>query len=72
MRVKSDLKAVPHLWQRYPQTARVVVVVLLALPAVMMGTVLYQEDYDPWTIVGVAVAFWAAARWILERPERKH
>jgi len=66
------MKAVPHLWQRYPHTARVSVVALLALLAVMIGSVLYQEDYDPWTIVGVAVAFWAAARWILERPQRKN
>jgi len=66
------MKAVPHLWQHYPQTARVSVVALLALLAVMIGAALYQEDYDPWTIVGAVVAFWAAARWILERPQRKH
>ena len=55
-----------------PATARLSVVALLALLAMMIGTVLYQKDYDPWTIVGVAVAFWAAAHWILEGSQRKH
>ena len=61
----------PHLWQRYPQTARGLAVALLALLTALAGSVLYQGDYDPWTIVAVVIAFAVTARWILERAGRK-
>ena len=38
------MKAVPHLWQRYPATARVLAVALLAVPAIVAGTLLFQND----------------------------
>jgi uncharacterized membrane protein YgaE (UPF0421/DUF939 family) len=65
------MKAVPHLWQRYPATARLLAVVLVAVPAIVTGTILFEGDYDPWTIVAVAVVFALTARWILERAGRK-
>ncbi|HUJ53402.1 MAG TPA: hypothetical protein VLX08_07585 [Steroidobacteraceae bacterium] len=65
------MRAVPHLWQRYPATARVVAVTLLAVPAIVVGTVLFRGDYDPWIIVAVVVVFAFTARWILERAGRK-
>lgn len=61
----------PHLWQRYPQSARGLAVALLALLTALAGSVLYQDDYDPWMIVGVVIAFSVTARWILERAGRK-
>ena len=65
------MKAVPHLWQRYPATTRLVAVALLAVPAIVAGTVLFQNDYDPWIIVAVVVVFAFTARWVLERSGRK-
>jgi len=65
------MKAVPHLWQRYPATARVLAVALLAVPAIVAGTLLFQNDCDPWIIVAVVVVFALTARWILERAGRK-
>ena len=66
------MKAVPHLWQRYPAVARLVAVTLLAIPAIVIGTVLFQNDYDPWIIVAVVVVFAVTARWILERSGRRN
>jgi len=65
------MRAVPHLWQRYPATARLVAVALLAVPAIVAGTLLFQNDYDPWIIVAVVVMFAFTARWVLERAGRK-
>lgn len=65
------MKAVPHLWQRYPATARVLAVTLLAVPAIVVGTLLFQNDCDPWIIVAVVVVFALTARWVLERAGRK-
>jgi hypothetical protein len=65
------MKAVPHLWQRYPAITRVVAVALLAVPAIVAGTVLFENDYDPWIIVAVVVAFAFTARWVLERSGHK-
>ena len=64
------MKAVPHLWQRYPATARVLAVALLAVPAIVAGAVVFHNDYDPWIIVAVVVVFAFTARWILERAGR--
>jgi len=65
------MKAAPHLWQRYPATTRLLAVALAAVPAIVAGTILFQKDYDPWTIVAVAIVFALVARWILERAGRK-
>jgi hypothetical protein len=65
------MKADPHLWQRYPTTARLVAVVLLAVPAIVAAAVLAHNDYDPWIIVAVVVVFALTARWILDRDGRK-
>jgi len=65
------MKADPHLWQRYPATARLVTVALLAVPAIVAGAVLAHNDCDPWIIVAVVVAFALTARWVLDRDSRK-
>jgi uncharacterized membrane protein len=65
------MKAVPHLWQRHPAITRVLAVALLAVPAIVVGTLLFQNDYDPWIIVAVVVVFAFTARWLLERAGRK-
>ena len=47
------MKADSHLWQRYPATARLVTVALLAVPAIVAAAVLAHNDCDPWIIVAV-------------------
>ena len=65
------MKADSHLWQRYPATARLVAVALLAVPAIVAAAVLAHNNCDPWIIVAVVVAFAVAARWILDRDAPK-